>query len=101
MSISGVGSQFKKEVGQQMRLERGESMTRHHGKGHSEEECLTIINQHLNKYPCLTRTDYSRLTGHDKKRALKRTECFYRTWTLNPLWNRQTGGLCKENRKLS
>ena len=58
-----VGSQFKKEVGQQMRLERGESMTRHHGKGHSEEECLTIINQHLNKYPCLTRTDYSRLTG--------------------------------------
>lgn len=61
-----VGSQFKKEVGQQMRLERGESMTRHHGKGHSEEECLTIINQHLNKYPCLTRTDYSRLTGHDK-----------------------------------
>ena len=85
-----VGSQFKKEVGQQMRLERGESMTRHHGKGHSEEECLTIINQHLNKYPCLTRTDYSRLT-----------ECFYRTWTLNPLWNRQTGGLCKENRKLS
>ena len=66
-----VSSQFKKEVGQQMRLERGESMTRHHRKGHSEEECLTIINQHLNKYPCLTRTDYSRLTGHDKKRALK------------------------------
>ena len=61
-----VGSQFKKEVGQQMRLERGESMTRHHGKGH----------QHLNKYPCLTRTDYSRLTGHDKKRALKELNAF-------------------------
>ena len=71
-----VSSQFKKEVGQQMRLERGESMTRHHRKGHSEEECLTIINQHLNKYPCLTRTDYSRLTGHDKKRALKELNAF-------------------------
>ena len=59
-----------------MRLERGESMTRHHRKGHSEEECLTIINQHLNKYPCLTRTDYSRLTGHDKKRALKELNAF-------------------------
>ena len=59
-----------------MRLERGESMTRHHGKGRSEEECLTISNQHLNKYPCLTRTDYSRLTGHDKKRALKELNAF-------------------------
>ena len=49
-----VSSQFKKEVGQQMRLERGESMTRHHGKGHSEEECLTIINQHLNNLQEIT-----------------------------------------------
>ena len=45
-------------------------------KGLSLDECLTIINQHLNKYPCLTRTDYSRLTGHDKKRALKELNAF-------------------------
>ncbi|QIU97429.1 hypothetical protein BacF7301_06085 [Bacteroides faecium] len=24
-------------------------------KGRSEEECLTIINEHLKKYPCLIR----------------------------------------------
>ena len=71
-----AGSQFKKEVGWQMRLERGESITRSHGNGYSEEECLTIVNEHLKKYPCLTRTDYCRLTGHDKKRALKELNTF-------------------------
>ena len=69
-------AQFKKEVGWQMRLERGESFTRPHGKGHSEEECLTIVNDHLGKYPCLTRADYCRLTGHDKQRALNELNAF-------------------------
>lgn len=59
-----------------MRLERGESFTRSHGKGHSEEECLTIVNDHLGKYPCLTRADYCRLTGHDKQRALNELNAF-------------------------
>lgn len=49
------GTQFKKEVGWQMRLERGESFTRPRGKGHSEEKCLTIVNEHLKKHPCMTR----------------------------------------------
>lgn len=69
-------AQFKKEVGWQMRLERGESFTRPHGKGHSEEECLAIVNDHLGKYPCLTRADYCRLTGHDKQRALNELNAF-------------------------
>ena len=51
-------------------------MTRHHGKRANVADFSTIINQHLNKYPCLTRTDYSRLTGHDKKRALKELNAF-------------------------
>lgn len=59
-----------------MRLERGESMTRQHGEKHSEEECLTIINEHLKKYPCITRTDYCRLTGHNKKQALSELNTF-------------------------
>lgn len=71
-----VGSQFKKEVGWQMRLERGASMTRPDSEGCNEEECLALIYNHLDKYPCITRIDYCRLTGHDKKRALKELNAF-------------------------
>ncbi|WP_417008453.1 DNA-binding protein [Bacteroides congonensis] len=70
------GTQFKKEVGWQMRPERGESFTRPRGKGRSEEECLTIVNEHLKKHPCMTRADYCRLTGHDKQRALNELNAF-------------------------
>lgn len=71
-----VNSQFKKEVGWQMKLERGESITRPQGKGRSEEECLAIVNDHLKKYPCLTRANYCQLTGHDKQRALSELNSF-------------------------
>ena len=71
-----VSKQFKKEVGWQMKPERGESITRPRGKGHSEEECLAMINEHLNKYPCITRADYCRLTGHDKLRAVNELNRF-------------------------
>ncbi|WP_294469929.1 DNA-binding protein [uncultured Bacteroides sp.] len=71
-----VGSQFKKEVGWQMKPERGESITRPHGDGRSEKECLALIEEHLQKYPCLTRTDYCRLTGHTKKRAINELNTF-------------------------
>lgn len=68
--------QFKREVGYDLRLERTESITRPKGNRHSEAECLTLIAAHLEKYPCMTRTDYCRMTGHDKKRALKELNGF-------------------------
>jgi hypothetical protein len=71
-----AGKQFKKEVGQQMRPERGASFTRPHGKGRSEEECLKLINEHLQRFPCLTRADYCRMTGHDKQRAINELNIF-------------------------
>lgn len=71
-----AGNQFKKEVGWQMKPERGESITRPHGKGRSEEECLAIINEHLKKCPCLTRANYCQLTGHDKRRAINELNSF-------------------------
>lgn len=71
-----VGNQFKKEVSWQMKPERSESMTRPQSEGRSNEECLAIVNEHLKKYPCITRTDYCRLTGHDKQRALKELNGF-------------------------
>ena len=68
--------QFKREVGHDMRLERTESLTRPKGNGRSEAECLALITAHLEKYPCMTRTDYCYMTGHDKKRALKELNAF-------------------------
>ena len=68
--------QFKREVGYDMRLERTESLTRPKGNGRSEAECLALITAHLKKYPCMTRTDYCHMTGHDKKRALKELNAF-------------------------
>lgn len=68
--------QFKREVGYDMRLERTESLTRPKGNGRSEAECLALITAHLEKYPCMTRTYYCHLTGHDKKRALKELNAF-------------------------
>lgn len=68
--------QFKREVGYGMRLERTESLTRPKGNGRSEAECLALITAHLEKYPCMTRTDYCHMTGHDKKRALKELNAF-------------------------
>ena len=68
--------QFKREVGYDMRLERTESLTRPKGNGRSEAECLALITAHLEKYPCMTRTDYCHMTFHDKKRALKELNAF-------------------------
>ena len=65
-----------REVGYDMRLERTESLTRPKGNGRSEAECLALITAHLEKYPCMTRTDYCYMTGHDKKRALKELNAF-------------------------
>ena len=74
--------QFKREVGYDMRLERTESLTRPKGNGRSEAECLALITAHLEKYPCMTRTDYCYMTGNDKKRALKELNAFIKKGIL-------------------
>ena len=74
--------QFKREVGYDMRLERTESLTRPKDNGRSEAECLALITAHLEKYPCMTRTDYCYMTGHDKKRALKELNAFIKKGIL-------------------
>lgn len=78
-----VGKQFKKEVGHQMRLERGESFTRSKGKNERDaEKCLAVVNEYLKKYPCLTRADYCQLTGCDKSLALKELNAFIESGLL-------------------
>ena len=74
--------QFKREVGYDIILERTESLTRPKGNGRSEAECLALITAHLEKYPCMTRTDYCYMTGHDKKRALKELNAFIKKGIL-------------------
>lgn len=69
-------SQFKKEVRRKIKPERGESFTRPQKGERDMDKCLEIINDHLAKYPCLTRADYCRLTGCDKQRALKELNGF-------------------------
>ena len=91
--------QFKREVGYDMRLERTESLTRPKGNGRSEAECLALITAHLEKYPCMTRTDYCYMTGHDKKRALKELNAFIEKGILMRYGAGKTGGLCEENVK--
>lgn len=71
-----AGSQFKKEVEHQLRLERTESFTRPKGKGLTEEECLRLLNEYLQKYPCINCTEYRHLTGCVKRRALKDLNSF-------------------------
>ena len=74
--------EFKRVVGYDMRLERTESLSRPKGNGRSEAECLALITAHLEKYPCMTRTDYCYMTGHDKKRALKELNAFIKKGIL-------------------
>lgn len=74
--------QFKRKVGDKMRLERGESVTRPKGKGPSEETCFAAMLAYLEKYPCITRAEYCRLTGRDKRFALKELNSFIERGTL-------------------
>lgn len=63
-------SNFKKEVAQKMEPERVDSTRRPHHTALSPEECLRRVNEHFAQYPCLTRKDYSCLTGRKAKQAV-------------------------------
>lgn len=62
---------FKKEVGQNMRLKRGESSARPQKNCISREACVLRLNKYLEKHPFISRTQYCRLTGRNKNRAIK------------------------------
>lgn len=70
------GKLFKRELASSMRLELGESITHSNGNDPSEEACIAAKLEHLEKYPCISRADCCRLTGRDKKRALKELKAF-------------------------
>lgn len=56
-------SLFKKEVRYKIKPERNESFTRSQKRERDTDQCLKVINHHLTKHLCFTRTDYCRTTG--------------------------------------
>ena len=66
---------FKKEVGDKMRLQRGESITRPKNSI-SRETCRERLNTYLENHLFISRTDYSHLTGRNKKVAIEELNSF-------------------------
>lgn len=67
---------FKKEVGDKMRLKRGKSLTRPKKNSISCETCLSRLNTYMENHLFISRTDYSRLTGRNKKVAIEELNSF-------------------------
>lgn len=67
---------FKKEVGGKMRLQRGESIARPKRNSISRNTCLSRLNAYMENHPFVSRTDYSRLTGRNKKTAIEELNAF-------------------------
>ena len=67
---------FKKAVSDQMRLQRGESPTRPKKSSISRDACLARLNQYLESHFFISRTDYSLLTGRNKKVAIEELNIF-------------------------
>ena len=67
---------FKKEVGDKMRLQRGESLTRPKKNSISRETCLARLNTYMESHLFVSRTDYSHLTGRNKKVAIEELNFF-------------------------
>ena len=63
-----IGSKFRNRF-QTMELERKASPYISHSKLTLEERRKKLL-QHLNKYGCITRTDYEQLTGKAKHQAV-------------------------------
>lgn len=71
-----VSRPFKKEVGDKMRLQRGESLTRPKKNSISRETCLARLNTYMESHLFVSRTDYSHLTGRNKKVAIEELNSF-------------------------
>ena len=59
-----------------MRLQRGESITRPKKNSISRETCRDRLNTYLENHLFISRTDYSHLTGRNKKVAIEELNSF-------------------------
>lgn len=67
---------FKKEVSDKMRLQRRESPIRPKRNSISRKTCLARLNKYLENHLFISRTDYSLLTGLNKKIAIQELNSF-------------------------
>lgn len=67
---------FKKEVGNMMTLQRGQSLTRPKKNSISREVCLTHLYHFLESHLFISRTDYCLITGRNKKIAIEELNSF-------------------------
>ena len=70
-----VNKHYKKELNAMMELERISSPTRSKQKL-SEEECLARLKQFFQTHPCISRADYSSITGTNKLQAIRQLHSF-------------------------
>ena len=95
---------FKKEVGDKMRLQRGESITRPKKNSISRETCRDRLNKYLENHLFISRTDYSHLTGRNKKVAIEELNSYIadrRCPNFFFIFNRRTLQRCREESEVS
>lgn len=70
-----VKRMYKRELNSMMNLERVASSTRSR-RDISEEECLKLLQDFLEKHPCINRADYCGITGVNKIQAIRQLNSF-------------------------
>lgn len=73
---------FRKEVADKMTFERAASPSHTNKSDMTEAESLSLLYSYLNKYPCINRTQYCKLTGRNKHAALDELNGFIKQGKL-------------------
>lgn len=71
-----AGKKFFRELCEKMRFERKPASEDSSGRILSREICLNLLQEYLQKYPCITRAQYSQLTGRGRRQAIEDLNAF-------------------------
>lgn len=65
-----LSKQFYKELNSKIRFERNPESGSSTEATITMEQCLQLLDKHLQEYPCINRAQYSRLTGRSYKQSV-------------------------------
>ena len=65
-----LSKQFYKELNSKIHFERNPQSTSSTEATLAKEQCLQLLEKHLQEYPCINRAQYSRLTGRSYKQSV-------------------------------
>ena len=73
-----LSKQFFRELNGKISFERRPVRETSANASHvlSKEECLKLLQEYLQKYPCINRAQYSQLTGRNRKQAIVELNAF-------------------------